>query len=242
MQETWVWSPGREHPLEKGMATHSSILAWRISWRDHGVTKSWTQLSDSLSHFLFPPVCKYQEFKICLTNSPEVCIKIQELKPSRAPRTSEMIHAMSRSSRVEVTAIKSLKIEHFFKEIFLFIDFIFGCTGSLLLHRLFCGCEQGLLVRGQSLSGFSCCWAQALGYTGFRMWHVGSIVAAPELQSTGLIFGVHRLSCSAACGIFWTGDRAHVSCTDRQILSHWATREALKIRHFLEILISKRGW
>jgi len=30
MQETWVRSPGQEDPLEKGMATHSSILAWRI--------------------------------------------------------------------------------------------------------------------------------------------------------------------------------------------------------------------
>ena len=29
MQETWVWSLGKEDPLEKGMATHSSILAWR---------------------------------------------------------------------------------------------------------------------------------------------------------------------------------------------------------------------
>ena len=30
MQETWVQSIGWEEPLEKGMATHSSILAWRI--------------------------------------------------------------------------------------------------------------------------------------------------------------------------------------------------------------------
>jgi len=29
-QETWVWSLGQEDPLEKGMATHSSILAWKI--------------------------------------------------------------------------------------------------------------------------------------------------------------------------------------------------------------------
>ena len=42
MQETWVWSLGWEDPLEKGKATHSSILAWRI----HGVAKSWAQLSD----------------------------------------------------------------------------------------------------------------------------------------------------------------------------------------------------
>ena len=32
MWETWVQSLGREDPLEKGMATHSSILAWRIPW------------------------------------------------------------------------------------------------------------------------------------------------------------------------------------------------------------------
>ena len=32
MQETWVQSQGWEDPLEKGKVTHSSILAWRISW------------------------------------------------------------------------------------------------------------------------------------------------------------------------------------------------------------------
>ena len=34
MWETWVRSSGWEDPLEKGMATHSSILAWRISWTE----------------------------------------------------------------------------------------------------------------------------------------------------------------------------------------------------------------
>ena len=34
MCETWVQSLGWEDPLEKGMATHSSILAWRISWTE----------------------------------------------------------------------------------------------------------------------------------------------------------------------------------------------------------------
>ena len=47
IQETRVQSLGREDALEKGMATHSSILAWRIPWTEEpGVTKSWTQLSD----------------------------------------------------------------------------------------------------------------------------------------------------------------------------------------------------
>ena len=49
MQKTQVQSLGWEDPLEKGMATHSSILAWRIPWTEestvHAVTKSWTWLS-----------------------------------------------------------------------------------------------------------------------------------------------------------------------------------------------------
>ena len=53
MWETWVRSLGQEDPLEKGMATHSSILAWRIPkdrgtwWATvYGVAKSQTQLND----------------------------------------------------------------------------------------------------------------------------------------------------------------------------------------------------
>ena len=49
VRETWVQSLGWEDPLEEGMATHSSILAWRIPidrgawWTTvHGVIKSWT--------------------------------------------------------------------------------------------------------------------------------------------------------------------------------------------------------
>ena len=34
MQETWVQSLGQEDPLEKEMAIHSSILAWRIPWTE----------------------------------------------------------------------------------------------------------------------------------------------------------------------------------------------------------------
>ena len=34
MQETWVQALGREHPLELEMATHSSILAWKIPWTE----------------------------------------------------------------------------------------------------------------------------------------------------------------------------------------------------------------
>ena len=50
MQETWAPSLGQEDPLEEGMATHSSILAWemphRAAWQApiYKVTKSWTRL------------------------------------------------------------------------------------------------------------------------------------------------------------------------------------------------------
>ena len=50
MRETWVCSLGWADPLEKGKATHSSILAWRIPSTVHGVPKSWTGLSNF--HFL----------------------------------------------------------------------------------------------------------------------------------------------------------------------------------------------
>ena len=64
VQETWVGSLSQEDPLEKGMATHSSVLAWRIPWTEepggleipmdrgawwaivHGVEKSQTRLSN----------------------------------------------------------------------------------------------------------------------------------------------------------------------------------------------------
>ena len=49
MQETWVQFLGQEDPLEKGMATHPSILAWKIPWTEEpgrlqstGVTRSQT--------------------------------------------------------------------------------------------------------------------------------------------------------------------------------------------------------
>ena len=63
MRETWVWSLGQEDPLEKEMATCSSILAWRIPWMEEPgrlqstgsqrVRHDWaTSLTHSLTHSL----------------------------------------------------------------------------------------------------------------------------------------------------------------------------------------------
>ena len=61
VRETQFGFLGQEDPLEKGMATHSSILAWRIPWikepgglQSMGVLKSQTGLSDFTFTFTFP--------------------------------------------------------------------------------------------------------------------------------------------------------------------------------------------
>ena len=50
--ETWVRSLGLEDPLEKGKATHSSILAWRIPWTIHGGRKELDTTEQLLLHFI----------------------------------------------------------------------------------------------------------------------------------------------------------------------------------------------
>ena len=66
MQETRVQSLGQEDPLEKGMATHSSILAWRILWTErpggllHRIAQSWT----GLNHNTYNPLMV--DFKMSL--------------------------------------------------------------------------------------------------------------------------------------------------------------------------------
>ena len=56
MQETWVRSLSGEDPLEKGMATHCSILAWRIPWTEEpGYTLLGRKELDTTQTFSFTP-------------------------------------------------------------------------------------------------------------------------------------------------------------------------------------------
>ena len=56
VQETWVRSLGQEYPLEEGMATHSSILAWEIPWTEEpgGAYNPWgrkeSDTTEGLTH------------------------------------------------------------------------------------------------------------------------------------------------------------------------------------------------
>ena len=78
MQETLVVFLGQENPLEKGKASHSSILACRSPWTDcivHGVSKTQTQLSDF--HFtsdVYQVLCRgsgheWESYNLCLRGS-----------------------------------------------------------------------------------------------------------------------------------------------------------------------------
>ena len=76
MRETWVPSLGWEEPLEKEMATHSSILAWRIPWTEelgglqstgsqrvgHDFTFTFTFILLSIFSKFHPCCCMYQNF------------------------------------------------------------------------------------------------------------------------------------------------------------------------------------
>ena len=50
MQETWVQSLGWEDPLEKGTATHSSILAWKIPWIEESGGGLWSMGLKGVGH------------------------------------------------------------------------------------------------------------------------------------------------------------------------------------------------
>ena len=83
MQETWVRSLGLEEPLEKEMATHSSILAWRIPWTEEpgGLQsmesqKSRTRLSDQTTATFF--FYRYKK-KATLTHSAITTLEIKSL-------------------------------------------------------------------------------------------------------------------------------------------------------------------
>ena len=111
---------------------------------------------------------------------------------------------------------------------------IFGCVCCLLLHGLFSSCgKQGLLfiavheflilIVVASLLAEQ--WLQMYGLQ--QLQHVGSVVAAPRLQSTGLVVVAHELSCSVAtpalAGRFFTTDPPGKPCFSSLLISFQVT-------------------
>ena len=83
MRETWVPSLGWEDPLEKGKATHSSILAWRIPGTVHGVAKSRTRLST-----LHVPVACLQPLPLALERQPGCHLSFSQWDPEQRSQPS----------------------------------------------------------------------------------------------------------------------------------------------------------
>ena len=96
MQETWVQSLGQEDPLEMGMVTHSSILAWRISWTEEsgGLQSIGLQRLKQLA-------CTHNSSKIILfivcklKMDTKILLSVQSLSHVRLFRPHELQHTRS---------------------------------------------------------------------------------------------------------------------------------------------------
>ena len=116
--------------------------------------------------------------------------------------------------------------------LFFFFNLFLVVLGlSLLLHRFFSSCgEWGLLsscnAQASHCSGFSCCWARTLGHS--------ASAGVPGLLEHKL--GHCGTQAYLICSM-WTRDWNPVSCTDKLILYHWATREALPHLFFLSYVV-----
>ena len=79
MWDTWVWSLGQEDPLEKGMATLSSILTWRIPWTEEPARQQSMGLQSDSTEWLFHHT--FQRFEVQLRGRrSEVASTVRQLK------------------------------------------------------------------------------------------------------------------------------------------------------------------
>ena len=87
-----------------------------------------------------------------------------------------------------------------FNFIYLFILAVLGlcCCARAFLQLQRAGATLHCGAWASHCGGFSCCRAHRLQ----QLWHVGSVIVARRLQSTGSVVVAHGLSCSTACGIF----------------------------------------
>ena len=94
MQETWVWSLGQEDPLEKGMATLSSILAWRIPWIEEPGRLQATGLQ-RVGHYWMANTFTFIYFYIyrklwVLTNNSNLVFSVFQLWETQLPEASSI--------------------------------------------------------------------------------------------------------------------------------------------------------
>ena len=86
MRETWVWSLGWDDPLEKGKATYSSILAWRIPWTIQSVGspragQDWAAFT--FTHRTFTKIDFIHHMCVCVHLIMFDSLRPHELEPTR---------------------------------------------------------------------------------------------------------------------------------------------------------------
>ena len=111
MQKTWVPSPGSEDPLEEEMATHSSILAWRIPWTEEpgglqskGSQKSQTWLSNWIATTKYDEVQYQEPSYYCFKHQPE-CTGNNLLSIWTTLSAGQVLHALSCFSVVQFSSV-----------------------------------------------------------------------------------------------------------------------------------------
>ena len=172
MQETPVWSLGWENLLEKGLATHSSILGFPCGSTGKESTSNGGDLGSVPGLGRSPGEGKGYSLQYSGLENSMDCI----------------VHEVIKSWA-------GLSNFHF-----------------LLLHR----------ITGSRTYGLQKLWFP--GSRAQKLWHVGSVVVALRLQSTGSIVVAHGLGCSSAYGIF--PDQRANPC-----LLHWRVDSLLLNHH-----------
>ena len=109
MQETWVQSLGWEHPLEKEMATHSSVLAWRIpgtgepgelpSMGSHRVGHDWSDLAAAAVMLGF--AIQQHESVICCCSVAKSCLTLCDTMDCSTPGFS-VLHCLQEFAQIHV--------------------------------------------------------------------------------------------------------------------------------------------
>ena len=93
MREIWVWSLGQVVPLEKGKATHSSILAWRVPWQRSPGYSPWDRKESGMTEWL------------TLHSSEQVaCVSFWDSLSSHSPRLLQLVRVVRSSGSICLVA------------------------------------------------------------------------------------------------------------------------------------------